>query len=443
MLPQHQAERIIDKVLAASRAESISAALYASHTYDLRFAVNTVTTCGSSDSVSLFLSSSFGQRTGSVSTTALDDASLEAAVRQSEELAQLAPENPEFMPPLDPQQYLKVEAFDEDTASATPQRCTDAAAGALRLSRSREVDLSGFLTIGTGNSYFANSSGLRAQHRATQATYATTARTRTGRGSHKVQLASHRLGELKLDELSGRAIERAFEAQNPIELPPGRYPTILEPSACADMLGFLFMHMNRRSADEGRSYFSESEGRTKLGQKMFADCVHLSSDPQFALAPTSPWGQDGVPLGPVTWAEQGELRELFVDRYWAKKTNCRLSPFPSNVIMRGSSKSLAQLIASCERAVLVTNLWYIRDVDPQKLLITGLTRDGIFLVEDGKVKSPIKNFRFNESPAEMLKNVVDVGTAGRAVGNEMEQIQFVVPALKLSSFNFSTLSDAV
>lgn len=344
MLPRDQAERILEKVLAHSRAESITAALYNTHTYDLRFAVNTVTTCGSSEGASLFLSSNFGQRTGSVSTTALDDASLEAAVRRAEELAHLAPENPEFMPPLGPQEYLKIDAYDEETASASPQYCTDAAEKALKLSRDREVDLSGFFTLGTSISHFANSSGLRAHHRAAQATYATTARTRSGRGSHKVQMASRRLRDLKLDELSGRAIERAFEAQNPVALPPGRYPTILEPSACADMLGFLFMHMSKRSADEGRSFFSESEGKTKLGQKLFPDSVSIGTDPQSQLAPGSPWGQDGVPLKALTWIDKGTLRNMHVDRYWAKKTNSELTPFPTNVLMQGGNKSLAELI---------------------------------------------------------------------------------------------------
>ncbi len=438
------AESILERLLKLSQAESMSVWVGAGESLDLRFAVNTVTTCGASRGMTAQVSSNFGSKSGTVSTNDLSDEGLEAAVRASEELARLSPENPEFMPPLGrEQQFSDVHSFDEETAAFTPAAATDLVARCLKVSRERKIELAGFFSYGSQSSAVGTSNGLRATYRTTHAGYSTTARTYEGRGSNKVQLASFRVGDLDLEKLSRQAIERAFSAREPRELPPGRYPALLEPSAFSDMLGFMFSHMARRSADEGRSYFSEAGGKTKLGQSLFPANITVYSDPKHDRVPVTPFGPEYLPRLRTTWIEDGRLRNLITERFWAKQCGAEPVTFPGNIIMQGSERSYDELLRSIERGVLVTNFWYIRDVDPQKMLLTGLTRDGIFWVENGKVQYPIKNFRFNESPPEVLRNIIDMSVAVPAVGNEVEHLKMCVPAVKVSSFNFSTLSDAI
>lgn len=438
------AERQLERAIQLSKADSISVAIQGGDQFDLRFAVNTVTTCGAARGLNIHISSHFGTKSASANTNDFSDEGIAAAVKSSEELARLAPDNPEFMPPLGSETtYLPVEAYDEQTAHFSPADATERVMNCLRRSRDRKIELAGFLSVTNGFVLVGTSNGLRGLHRMTQASYSTTARTYDGRGSNKVLLSSQRMHDLNLEQLSAQAIERAFTARNPKDLPPGKYPTILEPSAFADILGFFFMHLNRRLADEGRSFFSEPGGKSKLGHVMSPPTISVRSNPQHALVPSAPWGSEYLPQQDSLWIDSGKLSQMVTERFWAQKTGSTARPFPGNLIMEGQGKSLNDLIASTERGILVTNLWYIRDVDPQKLLITGLTRDGLFWIEDGKISHPIKNFRFNESPAEVLRNILDSGVAQRAVGNEVEGVKFHVPPVKLSSFNFSTVSDAV
>lgn len=439
-----QSQQIIEKILTLSKADTTEVFVSGGAGYDLRFAVNTITTCGSASSVTAYVNAAYGSKRGSVSTTDLSDEGLEFAVRTAESLAELAPENPEFMPPLGKEtKYSDPKGFDEETSQPSPANMAHLADECLKQSGSGEIDLSGFLSVGSNFMALGSTSGLFAFHEATNASFSTTARTTEGRGSSKVQSASFRLRDINPASMAQRAIERALAARNPEEIPPGRYPTILEPSATADMLGNFARALNRRSADEGRSFFSEPGGNTKLGQQLFPKFVNLVSDPQHVEVPVYPWGYETLPHTRTVWVEDGIIRNMTVERYWAKKHNLQALPPPGNLIMEGSQESLEDLIASTERGILVTNLWYIREVDPQKLLLTGLTRDGLFLIENGKVTRPLKNFRFNESPVEVLRNVEKLGRPQRAVGNEVEGIGLFMPALKLSSFNFSTVSDAI
>src|SRR5690606_9328921 len=154
-----------------------------------------------------------------------------------------------------------------------------------------------------------------------------------------------------------------------------------------------------------RSYFSEPGGATKLGKKLFPESVTLRSDPSAALAPGAPWGDEGLPQAPRTWLDRGRVSSLFCDRFWAQKREHEAVPPPSNLLMSGGHGSLDELIADTRRGVLVTSLFYIRFVDPRTLLLTGLTRDGVFWIEDGKLSHPVTNFRWNESPVRALENV--------------------------------------
>ena len=176
--------------------------------------------------------------------------------------------------------------------------------------------------------------------------------------------------------------------------------------------------MDARHADEGRSFFSKKGGGNKLGDKLFPDKVNVYSDPHDPIAPGGIYSTDGLPAQRRNWIERGVLRELTYSRYWAKKRRRAPKPAPTNIVMPGGTATQDELISTLKRGILVTRFWYIREVDPRTLLLTGLTRDGTFLIEDGKIIRPVKNFRFNESPVAMLNNIEAMGKSERAIGAE-------------------------
>jgi predicted Zn-dependent protease len=205
----------------------------------------------------------------------------------------------------------------------------------------------------------------------------------------------------------------------------------------------LAFSMNFRSAEEGRNFFSEPDGKTKLGQQLFPESISLRSDPTSPLAQGNPWGNEGLPQTPRRWIDKGRLTELFCERFWASKRGRQPVPPPSNLIMEGGSGSLDDLVASTQRGVLITSLWYIRFVDPKTLLLTGLTRDGVFWIENGKIAHPVSNFRWNDSPIRVLKNVEAMTASARTSPREGTATNIWVPAVRVKEFELSSVSDAV
>ena len=181
---------------------------------------------------------------------------------------------------------------------------------------------------------------------------------------------------------------------------------------------------------------SAPEGKNKIGEKIVDERVNIYSDPLNPEVPTATWNGQGQPLKRTSWIENGVVKNLAYDRFWAKEKGVEPVPFPSNGIMAGGDASLEDLIKSTKKGILVTRLWYIRSVDPQTLLHTGLTRDGTFYIENGEIKYPVKNFRFNESPIIMLNNLEALGKQVRINGN-------LIPYMKVRDFTFTSLSDAV
>jgi predicted Zn-dependent protease len=273
--------------------------------------------------------------------------------------------------------------------------------------------------------------------------FSTTVRTKDGSGSSRSQKQYVNVNNLDSRKLSERAIERSVRSVNPKELSPGKYTVILEPAATADMIAYCTYFMDARSADEGRSFFSKSGGGNKIGDTLIDTRATIYSDPTDVKAPSIPFNWEGMPRNKTFWFENGVLRNLTRSRFWAEKTGQPAVPFYSNLIMEGTDKTLDQMIESTDYGILVTRFWYIRTVDPRTVLLTGLTRDGLFEIKDGKIAGPIKNFRFNESPIAVLSNIIEIGQAENAVGAETENLQINVPALKVKDFNFSSLSDAI
>ncbi len=435
-LSEQDARAILERVIKLSKADACEANLNANSGGNLRYARNTVTTAGASTNRSLVVQSSFGRRAGAATINQFDDAALERVVRESEELARLAPEDPEFMPPLPQQTYLPTTAFFDSTAQITPEYRAAAAESSIGGARSKECTAAGFIQDGSSWSAMMNSKGLFAYHRETGVNYSTTIRSNDGTGSGYVTRDYNDVSRLDVAATSQIALDKAVASRNPRAIEPGKYTVILEPEASVELIQDMAFSMDARSADEGRSFLTAPGGKTRVGQKLLDERITITSDPANPDVPTSPWAGDGRAFERTRWIDKGVVSNLSYSRYWAQKQNKPATVFPANLIMEGGTASLEDLVRDTARGVLVTRTWYIRFVDPQTLLLTGLTRDGTFYVENGQIRYAVKNFRFNMSPVMMLNNV-------EALGRPMRVRGCLIPPMRVRDFEFSSLSDAV
>ena len=443
LLTDKDAKEIIEKVLNLSKADSASVTVRGSNTSNIRFAANTVTTTGSGDSIQISITSVIGKRSGSSEITSLDEERIAEGVRVSELSATLSQDNEEIMQPVEAGlSYPESKEYFESTAAMTPAEMAGRASSALETSIGSSLTSAGYFEADKAFTAIGNSNGLFAYHKNTFARFASTMRTADGTGSCKMDRSYADIGRLDIRSISEKIADRSKMSANPRRLDPGKYVAILDHAASCDMVSGLLNFMSMRSADEGRSFFSEN-GSNKIGKKMFSEIVNIESDPSNGDAPARPFTEEGYPVDKTVWVRDGVLENLFTSRYWAKKTGKAHNPHPTNLIMKGNGKSVEDLIASTERGVFVTRFWYIRTVDRKQMLLTGLTRDGVFLIENGKITYPVNNFRFNESPAHVLQSVVDMSSGEKAVGSENINSRIVVPALKVRDFNFSTISEAV
>ena len=443
LMTRAQAQEIIAKVRKASKADEVAVTLGSRHTTNVRFAANQLSTSGGVWNTDLVVTSSFGKRHGTASTNDLSDASIARVVGQSESLAKLSPEDPDWMPALGPQSYVPVDAYVGATATLTPADRARAAMTALEPARKAgDLKAAGFLLVNATARAIGNSRGLFGYHRSTTANYTLTVRTADGTGSGWAGAEHNDWRSIDFAKVSATAIEKARRSRNPVAIEPGRYTTILEPQAVADLVVFVTGALAARPADEGRSVFAKAGGGNRIGERIVDPRVTLMSDPQDPQLLAVPFDDEGMPGKRATWLEGGTLRDLVYSRYWAQKQGKQPNTAPSSIKLVGGTTTTEEMIRSTERGVLLTRLFYLRMVDPRTLLVTGLTRDGTFLIENGKITRAIKNFRFNESPLFMLNNLEALGPAVRVAGTESGGV-LVMPPLKVKSFNFTSLSDAV
>jgi predicted Zn-dependent protease len=441
-----EAKALTDRALSFSKAEETFVSLNGGERANVRFARNTATTSGASSGYNLAITASFGKRSGTVTTAEFDDASLQRAARNAAEIAKLSPENPEAMPGIGPQTFAPVKAFFDDAAGASPDWRATSVGAAIALSKQKDVVSAGFVETSAQIQAVANSKGLFGFDRYTAADYNLTARTPDGSGSGWASKSYNELRQLDPPKLAAAAIEKAAQSKNPVAIDPGKYTVVLEPAAVADLLAYFIFSADARQADEGRSYFSKKGGGNRIGERVLGENVRIFSDPAHSLAPSVAFDNEGLPIGRNQWVENGVLKDLQYSRYWAQKQGKTPTAGPSNIIMEGGSATMADLIAGTERGILVTRFWYIRTLDPQTILLTGLTRDGLFLIEKGKVTRPLKNMRWNDSPVTALSSVEAMTPAERAVSGEGiggGGLALVCPAARLKEFTFSSASDAV
>src|SRR5690606_3387683 len=224
--------------------------------------------------------------------------------------------------------------------------------------------------------------------------------------------------QLDARRVAERATGKARLSREPVAIEPGRYTVILEPQAVADLVQLIAFYADARTADEGRSPFVKEGGGNRIGEKIVDERVTLISDPADPQLMATPYDGEGMPLGRQVWIRNGVLEQLTYSRFWASKQGKQPTGAPSSLKMEGGDATIEELVRGTERGILVTRLWYLREVDPRTILYTGLTRDGTFLVENGRVTRSLRNFRFNESPLFMLNNIEGIGRAERIAGTE-------------------------
>ncbi|MFY7898977.1 MAG: TldD/PmbA family protein [Chitinophagaceae bacterium] len=443
ILNKEEAKKLLEKVIKLSKADECEVSLSGNEGGNIRYARNAVSTSGDISTLTLTVNSIFGKKAGTASINEFDDAALERVVRRSEELAQLAPENPERMPLMGPQNFKDGNGYVAATAAMTPDQRADLAAKSLQVAKEAKLEAAGFLENTTSFTAILNSKGLYAYDIDTNVIFSVTTRNQEGTGSG---YASRGFNDVtKLDTLSATKIaaQKANSSVNAKAIEPGKYTVILEPIAATYMLENMFRGFDARSADEGRSFMSKSGGGNRIGEQLMDEKVTVYSDPFHPELPGATWSRDGLPIEKMTWIEKGKVKNLSYSRFWADKKKVQPVPQPSNIIMEGGDGgSIEEMIKSTERGILITRLWYIRFVDPQTLLLTGLTRDGTFYIENGKIKYPIKNMRFNESPVIMLNNVESLGKPVRSISVESNR-SYLIPPMKIKDFTFSSLSDAI
>jgi len=378
-------------------------------------------------------------RTARVTTNRIDEDSLRAALRNSLSLASQQPKDPHLLPVPGKQKYRTVRRFHPATAALSAEERARAVKKACQLAERRGQVAAGIFSSGQGQSVIANSRGLFSSYRQTHATFSVTMQAGSAASWAKGNAADFR----RFDpvNLAETASNKATGARNPVELEPGRYTVILEPPAVLDLVGFLFYDFAATAVADRRSCLFGRVGKSVFGQN-----ITILDDVYHPDQLGAPFDGEGLPRQRVVLVDQGVVKNLVYSRRSAKRAHRKptghgfslpneYGEAPMNLVVAGGKASVDQMIASTERGLLVTRLWYIREVDPYEKIMTGMTRDGLFLVEKGKIVRAARNFRFNQSVLEMLRNVECLGPARRAAGEEASEM--VVPPMKIHDFHFS------
>ena len=439
-LSQSEALELIDLAIAESEADGVFVSLSLCETALSRFSENQISQNVRKNTFQLTVTSYFGKRSASASTTELDRDAISQTLRRAEDLARIAPEDPEWVELLPPQTYSdRTPAFDEATATLSPIRKGEIIQQVCTLSQDAGVNGSGTLSFKVSLDAIGNSAGLRACDRATEADFSYTARIDNGSSWNRCTAWS--IEQLPILELTKKVIDRAIASRNPQTVEPGDYTVVFEPAAFASLLPWVVWNLDARAADEGRSFMSlrDDAGQpvgNRVGEQLFNPIVEVQRNPAHPLLQGDRFFGNGLPNKPLEIIKDGIPQTLSYSRYWAKEQNCEPTGAMYPMVMKGSESSVADLIATTEKGILVTRAWYVRYVNPRTLEVTGMTRDGTFLIENGKVSHPIKNLRFNQCLPAMLDNVVAVSEAKRFGGS-------VIPGCKVENFHFSSVTDSI
>ena len=443
MLNRDEALAICETVLKhakAAGAADASVSVQSSVESHARFADNRITTSGRADDVSVNVTVWVEQRRGAATGNDADPEALKRLAEEAVQIARVSPVHREYLPTLGPINYPEATGFAPATANIDPVARARALSAVLTACRSAKVTGAGFHRAAGTATAVATANGNRRYFRSTQAGLSVTARSADGTGSGYFSGDHFDLAKVDTKQIADEAVGKAVRSQQPKPIEPGVYPVILEAQAAGDLIGFLTGSFDARTADEGRSAYSGKDGKTRVGEKIFNERLNLFSDPNHADLPSSPSTAEGIPASRFSLIKDGVLENLEYSRFWAEQRKREPSPGPVNYIMESSAPpvSMPDMIKGMKRGLLISRFWYVRQIDPRAIMLTGLTRDGLWWVENGQIRYPVRNLRFNQSVLAMLApwNV-------DAIGVPVRRAPLVVPALKLAAFTFTSVSDAV
>jgi predicted Zn-dependent protease len=450
LLAEPEARKLAERIISFVRADDATVSVDSERFSHLRFAANAFTTSGErenrSASVTVWLKTNEGMKRGAATTNDTDDASLRAAVEEAESLARISPVDREYVPTLGPQTYRPSAGFALQTAMVSAADRARKIGDIIARCEKAGVVGAGFHQSRAQAGGFATKNGNFGFQRSSLVSLSMTSRTRDGSASGYFLRNHYDVAKLDTDRIANESIRRALEAQNAREIEPGTYPVILEPQAVADLLSSFAFSFDARSAEEGRNAFAAPGGKTRLGEQFFDEKINVYSDPAHAELPGTPAAQGGLPAQQVYFVRGGKVENLVYSRFWATKQGRDATPGPVNTIIEatGPTRSVEEMMKSMKRGLLISRFWYIRSIDPRTQALTGLTRDGVWYVEDGRIKHAVKNLRFNQSIIRMLApgNVEAVGPSER-VGSSEGTNAALLPALQLKAFTFTSQSEAV
>jgi predicted Zn-dependent protease len=437
---QKEALALIEFAIAQSQADGVFVSLSASETALSRFCENQISQNVRKNTFSLTVTSYFGKRSASASTTELERGAIAETLRRAEDLARIAPEDPEWVELLPHQTYSdRTPAFDDATATLSPLKKGEIIQQVCSLSKDAGVNGSGTLSFQASLYAIGNSAGLRGCDRTTEADFSFTARVDNGSSWNRCTASS--IDRLPIIELTEKVIKRAIASRNPQTIKPGDYTVIFEPSAFASLLPWVIWNLDARAADEGRSFMSGCDDLgnplgNKVGEQLFNPIVQVQRNAAHPLLQGGRFFGDGLSNDRLDIIKDGIPQTLSYSRYWAREQNQEPTGAMYPIVMTGGDRTVADLIVSTERGILVSRAWYVRYVNPRTLEVTGMTRDGTFLIENGEIVHPIKNLRFNQCLPEMLQNVVALSQAKRCGSS-------VIPGCKVENFHFSSITESI
>lgn len=434
LITRNQFRRLTDLVLNTSEGDQTFLSLHDASGGTTRFANNQVVQNVHTHRVSLAVTVAFGRRHGTATATDFGEDAIRDMVRRATEIARVSPEDPEYMKPLAPQEYMPLETIRQDTALAGPEKRIAYAAEAIQQCQANGVTAAGVVASSVSAVGVAAKTGLFAYEPRTEAKFSLTA---MGEDASGWAANVHR--SIEALDVPGRtrlAIHKATLAAKPKEFLPGRYTVILEPSAIACLIGPMIWAMDAKSF-----YKRTSPYEGKLGRLIMDRRLTLSNQSRHPDLLGNGFNSEGLPAEELAWIQNGVLKQLRYDRYTAQEHHVHPSPAFDAPCLSGEGTEAAnidELIRSTPRGILVTNFWYIRDVNPTDMTLTGMTRDGVFLIEDGRIAAPLVNFRWHESPFRAFSNVEAFTAPTDAVSNENWKMQ--LPAMKIADFNFSSVT---
>ena len=448
LLTEKDARTICEKLLGYVKADDASVGVSSENYGHLRFAQNSFTTSGARENVTVGVTVWINNKRGAASTNEIDDESLKATVAQAEQLARISPVDREYVPTLGKQTYKPVNGYAEATSNISVTSRAKTINDVIGACEKAKVIGAGFHQARGSAGGSATKNGNFFYDRSSLVSLSTTARIPDGSSSGYFLRNHFDVAKLDTARVANEAIRKALDSRNPRVLEPGTYPAILEPQAVADLMGFVAFNFDARSAEEGRSPLSAPNGKTKLGEKLFDERINIYSDPWHPELPSTPAAQGGIPAQKIYLVRNGVVENLIYSRFWAKQKGKEPTPGPVNSIVESSAApvSLEDMIKSMDRGLLLGRFWYVRGLDPRTVSQTGLTRDGIWYIEKGKIQYPVKNFRFNQSVMRLLApgNIDMIGKSERVGSSEGQGGNAaLLPALKVKEFHMSSQSESV